>query len=144
MVRCQGQLYPVHGRPTPIEHHVCQPRDILIRPLKINIQKTDHNSWWLIAVDLPFSYFLGEKSTPVVWKMHTIDSLQCLFSVLKDVDLPQMPMYIPMLEILYAQVGVKMLMLLKYAWGGWCLLGDPPELLAQVQSVNTHQTAFSL
>lgn len=145
-IRCQGHLYPVYGRPTTIEqadHHVfCQPHAILISLFKIHIQKMDHNSQWLISVDLPFLYFLGEKSTPVVWKMQTIDCLQCLFSVLKDADLPQMPMYILMFEILYTPTGVKVLMLLKYAWGGWCLLGYTPALLAQVQSVNKHKRAF--
>lgn len=43
------------------------------------------------------------------------DCLQCLFSVLKDAELSQMPMYIRMLEILYTPIGVKVLMLLKYA-----------------------------
>lgn len=76
MIGCQCHLYPAHVRPTTIEqadHHVfCQPSDILIRLFKIHIQKTERNSWWLISVDLPFLYFLGEKSTPVVWKMHTM------------------------------------------------------------------------
>lgn len=125
------------------DHHVfCQPCDILIRLFKIHIQKTDYNSWWLISVDLPFLHILGEKSTPVIWKTHTIDCLQCLFSVLKDADLPQMLMYILMLEILYTPVGVKVPMLLKYAWDGWCLLGNAPALLAQVQSVNKHKIGF--
>lgn len=139
--------YPDHDRLTTIEqadHHVfCQPYDVLISLFKIDIQKTDHNSWGLITVDLPFLYFLGEKSTPVVWKMHTVDYLRCLFSVLKDADLPQMLMYIVILEILYTRLEVKVLMLLNYAWGGWCLLGNASELLAQVQSVNKHKTAFS-
>lgn len=138
--------YPAHGRPTTIEqadHHIfCQPCDILIRLFKIHIQKPDHNSWWLISVDLPFLYFLGEKSTPVVWKMHTVDCRQCLFSVLKDADLSQMLMYIRMLEILYTPIGVKVLMLLKYARDGWGQLGNAPTLLAQVQSVNKHKIAF--
>lgn len=126
------------------DHHVfCQPYDILIRLFKIDIQKTDHNSWGLVSVDLLFLYFLGEKSTPVVWKMHTMDCLWCLFSVLKDADLPQTLMYIVILEILYTRLEVKVLMLLKYAWGGWCLLGNAAGLLARVQSVNKHKTAFS-
>lgn len=75
--------------------------------------------------------------------MHTVDCLQCSFSVLKDADLPQMLMYIVILEILYTRLEVKVLMLLKYARGGWCLLGNAPELLARVQSVNKHKTAFS-
>lgn len=94
MTRCWRQLYPACDELTTrgqADHHVfCQPFDILIRLFKIDTQKADHNSWGLISVDLPFLYFLGEKPTPVVWKMQTIDCLQCLFSVLKDADLPQM------------------------------------------------------
>lgn len=65
----------VHSRPDhdtlttteQADHHAfCQPYDVLIRLFKTDIEKTDHNSRGLISVDLPFFYFLGENSTPVV------------------------------------------------------------------------------
>lgn len=39
--------------------------------------------------------------------------LSTLFSVLKEADLSQMLMYIVLLKILYTQIGMKVLMLLK-------------------------------
>lgn len=53
-------------------HHVTFWIDYLRWALK-------HNSWQLVSVDFPFFYFLGEKLTPVLWKVHTTGCLQFVF-----------------------------------------------------------------
>lgn len=113
-IRCQCHLYPVYGRPTTIEqadfHVFCQPHDILIRLFKIHIQKMDHNSRWLISVDLPFLYFLGGEINTCGMKNAYYTLSTVFIFCFENADLPQMPMYILMLEILYTRTG----------WKCWC------------------------
>lgn len=145
-IRCQCHLYPVYGRPTTIEqadfHVFCQPHDILIRLFKIHIQKMDHNSRWLISVDLPFLYFLGREINTCGMKnaYYTLSTV-FIFCFERCWSATDANVHSNAWNTVYSN-GVKVLMLLKYAWGGWCLLGNTPALLAQVQSVNKHKIAF--
>lgn len=113
MIRYQAQLYPLCDRATTMvqaDHQIfCWPWDILIRLLKINTQTQlmIANICWCAVLAFPG----GEINT---YGMKTeYYRLSTLFSVLKEADLSQMLMYIVLLKILYTQIGMKVLMLLK-------------------------------